>query len=72
MTTPLGEQDGRDNSHIHLYVNSPSKRFFADMRLAHAFLSVVMYGRPPVGKSFLMLWQTCRGAVMYTAFACGR
>src|SRR5438874_10332733 len=32
----------------------------------------VMYGRPPVGKAFLVFRQTDRGAVMYTASRCGR
>ena len=32
----------------------------------------VMYGRPPLGKGFLGFRQTCRGAVMYAAFECGR
>src|SRR3954468_20112401 len=31
-----------------------------------------MYGRPPVGKAFLVFRQTDRGAVMYTASRCGR
>jgi hypothetical protein len=34
--------------------------------------SAVMYGRPPLGKGFLVFRQTCRGAVMYAAFDCGR
>ena len=34
--------------------------------------SAVMYGRPPVGKAFLVFRQTDRGAVMYTASRCGR
>jgi hypothetical protein len=33
---------------------------------------LVMYGRPPVGKAFLVFRQTDRGAVMYTASRCGR
>src|SRR5438067_4207911 len=32
----------------------------------------VMYGRPPVGKAFLVFRQTDRGAVMHTASRCGR
>ena len=31
----------------------------------------VMYGRPPLGKSFLVFRQADRGAVMYTASRCG-
>src|SRR5436305_10753707 len=31
-----------------------------------------VYGRPPVGKAFLVFRQTDRGAVMYTASRCGR
>src|SRR4051812_15807041 len=37
-----------------------------------AITTPVMYGRPPVGKAFLVFRQTDRGAVMYTASRCGR
>jgi len=41
------------------------------LRDVDARLPFVMYGRPPIGKGFLMLWQADRGAVMYTASRSG-
>jgi hypothetical protein len=37
-----------------------------------ASLSAVMYGRPPVGKGLFGVSADWPGAVMYTAFECGR
>src|SRR5882762_10940673 len=43
----------------------------SDLAIGVLLLFFVMYGRPPLGKGFLVFRQTDRGAVMYTASECG-